>query len=305
MSRKKAQLLALLLAALALAGCAAVKSQQEQYLNPIRFYYLSREGGHNAETGALDYQTVDLVRNDRAVADIAAEYLKGPTTWVLASPFPDGTSCEAVWLEDGVLYLRMSQEYAQLAGIRLTMANACLTLTMMQLDFVQSVRIETSGSMLSNQNEAAFTADSFLLADRAAQEPVMHVTVYFADRESGLLRAEERQIAAVDDADAARLALDALLLGPASDALESTIPSGTQCVDLRVSDGTCTVVLSESFVRCDSDAVSAETAVRCIVATLCAQDGVERVNLSLLSGGNLKNIDLMQTFTPQSEWYAK
>lgn len=302
--RKITALTALLLAFLLLCGCAAAAAEQPQYANPIRFYYLSREGGHNDQTGALGYQTVDLVRFDRTVADILEQYFSGPTSWDYVSPFPDGTRCADVRLDGGVLRVRLSEAYAQLSGVRLTLANACLTLTLEQLGFVRSVRIETSGSMLSGQRESSFTRSSFVLTDKSSEYPSRRADIYFVEKDSGLLRAERRQIPADGGQSLPELALDELLRGPASAALETKIPEGTQCVDLRVDGGVCTVVLSDSFMLCDTDVQSAQLAVRCITATLCAQDGVDRVAISLLSGKDLRYCTLQQTFAPEDSWFT-
>lgn len=305
MRHKKCALLAPILAVLLLVGCAAVTAEQTKYVNPMNFYYLSREGGHDAQSGALAYQTVDLLRSDRTVEDVVEEYLQGPDSWSLRSPFPAGTTCEGIWMDADVLCLRMSEEYAQLSGIYLTLANACLTMTMQQLDFVNGVRIVTDETTLSEQNRTALAMSDFVLSDKAADYPSRKAEIYFADRQSGLLRAEQRLISTEDGRSFAELALEQLLNGAVSDKLESRIPSGTKCVDLRLDSGVCTVVLSDDFARCDTDAESAELAVRCIVATLCAQEGVDRVALSLLNGEDLTYFSLQQVLRPENSWYAQ
>lgn len=305
MRHKKCALLALILAAALLMGCAAAVREQTQYVNPMRFYYLSRDGGHNAQTGALAYQTVDLLRTDRTVENILEEYLQGPDSWTLVSPFPADMHCEAVWLDGDVLWLRLSEAYQQLSGIHLTLANACLTLTLQQLDFVSSIRVTTNGGMLSEQDKTSLSTSSFVLSDKSADYPSRKADIYFADRQSGLLRAEQRLISTEAGGSLPELALEQLLLGAEDETLESRIPAQTTCVDLRVDGGLCTVVLSDAFARCDTDAESAELAVRCIVATLCAQEGVERVALSLLSGKDLTYFSLQQELRPENGWYAQ
>ena len=64
-----------------------------------------------------------------------------------------------------MLCVRFGEAYAELSGIRLSLTNACLTKTLLQIPFVESVQIETDGGMLTTQTATAFTEDSFLLND--------------------------------------------------------------------------------------------------------------------------------------------
>ncbi len=155
-------LTALLLALL--CGCAPARPAAV-YQNPIDFYYCDLEDPHGGALGALAKQTVDLVDPEITVEEILTRYLAGPDDPALAAPFPDGLTCESVTISDGVLCVRFGEAYAELSGIRLSLTNACLTKTLLQIPFVESVQIETDGGMLTTQTATAFTEDSFLLND--------------------------------------------------------------------------------------------------------------------------------------------
>lgn len=155
-------LTALLLALL--CGCAPARPAAV-YQNPIDFYYCDLEDPHGGALGALAKQTVDLVDPEITVEEILTRYLAGPDDPALTAPFPDGLTCESVTISDGVLCVRFGEAYAELSGIRLSLTNACLTKTLLQIPFVESVQIETDGGMLTTQTATAFTEDSFLLND--------------------------------------------------------------------------------------------------------------------------------------------
>ena len=80
---------------------------------------------------------------------------------------------ESVMLDNQVLITYITEglggvvgeAYAELSGIRLSLTYACLTKTLLQIPFVESVQIETDGGMLTTQTATAFTEDSFLLND--------------------------------------------------------------------------------------------------------------------------------------------
>lgn len=163
MRNRAGVILAALLLAL-LCGCAPARPAVV-YQNPIDFYYCDLEDPHGGALGALAKQTVDLVDPEITVEEILTRYLAGPDDPALAAPFPDGLTCKSVTISDGVLCVRFGEAYAELSGIRLSLTNACLTKTLLQIPFVESVQIETDGGMLTTQTATAFTEDSFLLND--------------------------------------------------------------------------------------------------------------------------------------------
>jgi len=75
--------------------------------------------------------------------------LKGPTQEGLSSPFPSQTALNGWSLEGGLLTVDLTEHYGDLAGIDLTLADYCLTLTLCQLDRVDRVRITVAGGQLA------------------------------------------------------------------------------------------------------------------------------------------------------------
>ena len=181
MRNRAGVILAALLLAL-LCGCAPARPAVV-YQNPIDFYYCDLEDAHGGALGALAKQTVDLVDPEITVEEILTRYLAGPDDPALAAPFPNGLTCESVTLSDGVLCVRFGETYAELSGIRLSLTNACLTKTLLQIPFVESVQIETDGGMLTTQTATAFTEDSFLLND-ASDTPLSEETAEASAEES-------------------------------------------------------------------------------------------------------------------------
>ena len=288
-------LLCAALFAAATAGCAADMDERE-YVNPIDFYYCEPENAHGGETGALAYETVELGSEEVSVEHILELYFAGPATDALTAPFPSGLRCEQLWLEDGILTLQLSGEYAALSGVWLSLTNACLTETLLQLPFVSGVRFEGSGKMLSDQTAETFTEGSFLLEDTSMLHPEQTLTLYFPDAESGALRAERQSVRYEAKSELPRLALQALF------SAEDAFPEGTSCEELSVQGSFCTVLLSGEFLSCDTDAQTAQLSVRAVVATLCALDEIDSVQLSV-SGGEMTNVDLSAPLMPEEEWF--
>lgn len=289
---------------LALTGCSAAVVQRPQYVNPIDFYYCRQEPVFGSETGALAYETVELGRTDISVEEILALYFAGPISQTLRSVFPEGLACTRAELDGGVLTLHLNEAYSTLSGVELTLAAACLSMTLTQIEFVDSVRVETPGALLSQQAGDLYAPERFVFFDDAAYNPEQTVALYFCGRSDGLLHRESRAVSYTSADQLPLLALQALLSGPQEYGNITGIPEHTQIIDLSVSDGTCTLVLSDVFADCDVSAEAAGRAVKQIVATLCAFDAIEAVRISLLDGSSLNYFDLSQSYAPADAWFA-
>ena len=101
-----------------------------------------------------------------------------------------------------------------------------------------------------------------------------------------------------------QLVLAQLLKGPTLQDLVSPIPRGTRCVDMTLSGGVCSVVLSEEFAACDTDAASAALAVHALTATLCELPDVESVRVSVIGVQDLANYSILEPFTPADDWFT-
>ena len=299
------KILSVVLVLVLLSGCTSAIAQRPQMINPIDFYYCRQDAAFGSETGALGYETIELGRTDMTVEEILALYLQGPISDTLRSPFPKELACTGATLDGGVLTLRLNDAYGALSGVECSLVSACLTMTLTQIKFVDSVRVETPSALLYAQTEQKYSEDSFVLFDASAYNPERTITLYFCGRTDGLLRKEAHTVSYTSTDQLPSLALQALLEGPKEYGLVSTLPDLTQIIDLTVSDQTCTLVLSDAFADCDTGVKSAEAALRPIVATLCAFDDISAVRISLLDGSSMIYLDLDQSFSPDENWFAE
>ena len=148
------------------------------------------------------------------------------------------------------------------------------------------------------------TADQFLLYDASADQPEYAVRLYYPDRD-GLLTAREAVVRTADPEQLPLLALQALVSREVPVNLTRAIPYRTQVLDLSVTNGSASVVLSDDFMSCDVSAQQAANAVRAIAATLCALDSITAVQLSVIGETGLTYYDISQPITPQADWYAE
>lgn len=286
---------------LVLCGCAAA---QPSYTNPIRFYYDSAEVAYNQPGGTLAYETRDLLSRQIGIDEILTLYFAGPQDETLVSPFPDGTACTAMSLQSGVLTITLNSAYAQLTGAARTSAAACLTLTLTQIRSVEQLCIETPDAVSAEQRQVYYRAEDFILRDTSVTNPEWTATLYFCRAGAQQLRAEKRAVAYRAQSELPQLVLAQLLKGPTLQDLVSPIPRGTRCVDMTLSGGVCSVVLSEEFAACDTDAASAALAVHALTATLCELPDVESVRVSVIGVQDFTNYSILEPFTPADDWFT-
>lgn len=298
---RKVLICVLLLALLCGCGRQMVPTGESQF----DFYYrklgAQEDEVFSSPTGALASERVTL-GGDVGVNEILLRYFLGPSDESLGSIFPEGSACTKSTLQNGVLTLELNEACASLTGLQRTLAAACLTLTLTQLDTVQTVRIETPSGALPGQNSARWSADSFLLQDTSWLYPERVVQLFFVGQ-NGKLQAEKRAISYQNPELLPENTLLALIDGPDSAYLYDSVPSGTQVLDVSVSGSMCTVVLSEEFSACDTDVTRATLAVHSVAATLCGLNEIDQVQLQLEDGSDLSYCSIAQPLMPDASWY--
>ena len=91
--------------------------------------------------------------------------LSPPETQGLATPFPEGVRLLSWELEEGRLHLDLSEQYGGLSGVDLTVAEACLTLTLCQVEGVESVYVTVEGREIPYRRVQQLGPDGLLLTD--------------------------------------------------------------------------------------------------------------------------------------------
>ena len=222
MRKKKDCLLAVLLAVCFLCGCSASVYLRSPEEPQIQFYYCVRESA-DAKTGALTATPASVP--DSSPAAVLQQYLIAPAEEGLA--LPDGLrgSCSFDSCEDGTLTLLLDENAPE--GLQASLAAACLTLTLTQLDGVDRVRLVRT----QRQTEVTYTAEQFLLYDTSADQPEYVVRLYYPNKD-GLLAARDAVVRTADMEQLPLLALQALVSREVPVNLTRAIPYRTQVLDL-------------------------------------------------------------------------
>jgi germination protein M len=275
----------LLAAVICVSSCACsgkYEVAQEDMINPARFYYCASEpedpDSHSYELGIMQWEIRDLRLKTPSFENILTQYLDGPKSEGLTSPFPKGLGIEYVTLDQGLLTIRFDDTFFQLRGAALTTAAACIVNTMTQFDGIELVCLETPQTMVSGVMSVPLEPSDFVLVDDYTTSDQTEIRLYFPNQTGRFLREEGRSETIEDDSGLPAFILRQLLEGPQSATALPAFPAGTELLDVQVTDGLCSVNLNEAFSQnAPEDILSARLQLLSVVNSLTELETVQFV----------------------------
>lgn len=146
----------------ALCSC---ESHTKSILVPVTFYYRTTDIEFGTRSGVITSEIREARGHAEEYQYIIEQYLNGPKSSGCISPFPAGTTLEALSLDNNKVYIMLSPHLAILTGSDLMIACACLTKTVLELTGVKSVQISAENRLLNNEESITMTAASFAYWD--------------------------------------------------------------------------------------------------------------------------------------------
>jgi germination protein M len=272
------RLFVFLLAALLLTACAAEPEQPSP--DDYTLYYAASLG-MSAGGDAIRGCTVSVADSAAMETQTLAEtllmlLLSEPKDDALRSPFPSGTSLQKLTVAGGRAQVDLSAQYGRLSGIDLSIADACVTLTLTQLRGVYAVRITANGRELPYRDTQLLTAADALLSSGEDVTRPINVSLYFLDRATGELRSQAQTLMLYEGQTRVSAVLDALKRGPAGDdTLAALLGDDVTLASSHTENGVCYVELSGVRETAEDETKALESLER----SLLSLDGVEGVQL--------------------------
>lgn len=278
----KRRMTALLLVPLVLlAACAAGPevSGEDGFL----FYFPAEApaDGRVFLTLAADEETAELPLTKLLEVYLSAQPPEG------AAALPQGWHLRAAQLEAAVCSLTFSG--SAVSSVARSLACSCIAQTLLQLDGVQRVSIQTPGA----EAPLVLSAGDILTQDAGMLPQEEQMTLYYPDSENRYLLRQTRTVKATDAAEKPADILRALL----SDGLLPAVPAQTSLLEVSVEDGVCSVDLSGDLLEHSYTFAEERMTLYALVNSLTelpqirtvdfwvAGAPLERLNLLDLSGG--------------------
>lgn len=257
-----------------------------------------------------------LLRQTRTVqaADAAekpAAVLRALLADGLLPAVPAQTALLDVSVEDGVCTVDLS---AELLDHTYTFAEERTTLyaivnSLTELPQIRTVDLWVAGAPLERLNlldlTDGLTRDESVLFD-ATDPDLSDQTLYLSCGEEALLAGIPMQFEPSDTLPLPEQVLNALIAYEGAGGIRNPIPAGTKLLSVRIDDGTCIVDLTGEFLDGCATAAEEQSAVRSIVATLCALDDINATEI-LVEGIEpaYRSQHLSRIRQPSPDWFAK
>ncbi len=154
-----------------------------------------------------------------------------------------------------------------------------ITLTLIQLDYVDSVRfkIYDSSTMVNETIYENYDEYSFVNAEEEGgflEQGV--ITIYFANEEGDMLLEYDKSVEVTNNISLEQLVIESLITGPLREGYGQTIPDGTTLKKISIKDGVCYVDLSGEF-NGTLDTCMDMVTIYSIVNSLCELPTIKKV----------------------------
>ena len=232
-----------------LAGCVGEKIPDAPLVGAASVYVLS-DWASNQETDSLLSVNHLIPDEDDVVAFCLKQLFLLPRNEQSLSPFPPDTTVVSHTLRDGLLTVDISEEFKTLSGPSLTLAEACLALTLCALPEVSAVQITVDGAPWpTTPAKSRFSAADFPL-DTLVLKPVdQPLTLFFVDPDTMTLESEVHLVIKRETEPTERYVMEKLLSGPLADDLMSALPADAPLLSVTTENDICYVNFSAAFYQ--------------------------------------------------------
>ena len=152
----------ILLAVLFLPGC---DSQEEEFIEPVTFYFLKADVAYFSAEGVIYPEVREAQGHRQDYIYLLSLYLQGPESSEIKRVFPKNVSLVSFVMTDSSALVVLNDAAARLTGLDLTVACACLTATICDMTGVGTVTIRTESQLLDGNKSITMNRDHILLID--------------------------------------------------------------------------------------------------------------------------------------------
>ena len=145
-------------------GC----SNQESVKTPVLYYYCRSELSYDGAGSVITPEQRESAGHEEDIPYLLGQYLSGPKSSTLLQTFPTGTKLVSFTLEEKEAEVILNDGFAELSGMELTIACACITMTVTGLTEAETVHIRTESELLNNMEKITMSKDDLLLFDSSA-----------------------------------------------------------------------------------------------------------------------------------------
>ena len=151
-----------------LVGCVAADKDIQE---PVNFYYINKDISYNAPNGVISSE-IREGSQFHDFEDLLRVYLAGPISSELQSFVPVDTSLMTCDVDENTAYVLLSEQFAKLSGVKLTIASSAILLTANESFGIQTIRIQAENAQLDDKEAFVLTMDDIILTDATMSENI-------------------------------------------------------------------------------------------------------------------------------------
>ncbi len=275
-------------------------AQTEAKADGYGIYYTNVEATtlerRNYQTTATDF---DGILNELIVQ------MQTPPTAEVISAFPSGVRITGCTMGVDNLTVDFNADYLSMNNVEEVLLRAAIVKTLTQLPGVFYVSITVDGQPLQESDGSTIgpmNEDTFIDVQGSGINTYHYMTVglYFASSKGDKITRELRNIFYTEEPDFTKVIVEQIVRGPANSKLLPIVSPDVKVNSVTVSEGICTIDLSEEFLDTYKKRVKPESALYAIVNAVCDQcDNVDRVVFTVEGSQDVKfrdEISLNQEF---------
>lgn len=155
----------LLLCIVLLVSLAACKMKEANIQEPTNFYYCRKEISYHSIDGVILGEIREAANFHGDSETMLLSYLLGPYSNDYISLIPTDTKLISFQTSGEDAYLILSEEFAQLSGIKLITACSCIAMTLYEYTGVETLHISVESGQLDGKDALVINALDVVLMD--------------------------------------------------------------------------------------------------------------------------------------------
>lgn len=160
-------ILCICMCALLLCACSG---KDPVYLKPVNFYYCNQTVSYNSPTALISPEVRESAGFENDIIKFMEEYLEGPVSDELKMMIPAGTTLCAASVQDNMLILDFSHEFANLTGIDLTTSCVCIVKSLHEFAGIETVVFQADSSLLDEKDSFILSMEDIVTMDTVTME---------------------------------------------------------------------------------------------------------------------------------------
>lgn len=146
-----------------LVGCNATQPVMK---NPVNVYYCREKVDYNSDMGAFASKQLDFGNWEDRILPFLNFYISAPVGEGMISPFPAGAGINGIEYQDSLLNVQLNLQFSGLSASELSVACACISLTLFELTDAYSISFSFYG--INNETVAVMSRDNLKFKDISA-----------------------------------------------------------------------------------------------------------------------------------------